>query len=101
MGGSGVATVAEKGVARSKSDAFLDEALLRRIATSTGGTYFRATDKESLQLVYRQIDLLEKSEIQMVTKTRFGEQFPYFILAALFFLALDIFLRYTYLRSFP
>jgi Ca-activated chloride channel homolog len=101
MGGRGVATVAEKGVAQSRSDAFLDEALLRKIASTTGGAYFRATDRESLQLVYRQIDQLEKSEIQVVTKTKFGEVFPYFILAALFFLTLDIILRYTYLRSFP
>lgn len=101
MGGRGVATVEEKGVGKSKSDAFLDEALLRRIATSTGGLYFRATDKETLHYVYKQIDELEKSEIQVVTRTRFQEQFPYFILAALLFLALDIFFRYTYLRTFP
>lgn len=101
MGGRGVATVEEKGVGRSKSDAFLDEALLRRIAASTGGLYFRATDRETLKFVYKQIDDLEKSEIQVVTRTRFHEQFPYFLLAALLFLALDIFLRYTYLRSLP
>ena len=80
---------------------FLDETLLKRIATETGGEYYRATDSESLQNVYKQIDRLEKSEIEVVTRTRFAEQYMYFILAALFFLSLDIILRYSYLRSFP
>jgi Ca-activated chloride channel family protein len=80
---------------------FLDEALLKKIARETGGEYYRATDSESLQNVYKQIDRLEKSEIEVVTRTRFQEQFMYFIMAALFLLALDIILRYTYLRSFP
>jgi Ca-activated chloride channel family protein len=101
MGASGIATVQEKGVAKSKANAFLDESLLRRIATQTSGQYFRATDKESLENIYRQIDHLEKSEVEVVNKTKFAEQFIYFILAALFFLALDIILRTTYLRTFP
>ena len=33
--------------------------LLKQIASITGGEYFRATDAESLQAVYRQIDQLE------------------------------------------
>ena len=80
---------------------YLDETLLRRIAKETGGAYFRAIDKESLRRVYRQIDQLEKSEIEVVTRVRYGEYFVYFILAALFFLLLDIILRHTLLRSFP
>ncbi len=101
MGAVGSQTVQEKGVSRSGSSAFLDEALLKRIATQTGGLYFRATDEESLQTIYRQIDKMEKSDVEVVTKERFDEQFVYFLLAALFFLALEIILRYTLLRTFP
>lgn len=101
MGTLGGKTVEEKGVNKSASNAFLDENLLKRIATQTGGDYFRATDKESLEDIYKQINRLEKSEVEVVTRTRFEEQFMYFIMAALFFLALDIILRYTYLRTFP
>jgi Ca-activated chloride channel family protein len=101
MGAMGSPTVAEKGVRRSESSAFLDEALLRRIATQTGGLYFRATDEESLEAIYRQIDKMEKSEVEVVTKEKFDEQFVYFILAALFFLLLELILRYTFLRTFP
>jgi len=101
MGALGSTSVQEKGVRKSDGSAFLDEALLRRIATQTGGLYFRATDQENLQAIYRQIDKMEKSEVEVVTKERFDEQFVYFVLAALFFLALEIILRYTLLRTFP
>jgi Ca-activated chloride channel family protein len=40
----------------------LDEDLLREIAATTGGRYFRATDPESLHLLFEQINALEKSE---------------------------------------
>jgi Ca-activated chloride channel family protein len=101
MGALGGATVQEKGVNRSNSSSFLDESLLKRIATQTGGEYYRATDKESLQDIYRQINRLEKSNVEVVSRTRFEEEYVYFILAALLLLSLDIILRYTYLRSFP
>lgn len=100
LGAIGATTSAEKGLPKA-SNAFLDETMLRKIASQTGGVYFRAVDKESLQDVYNQIDRLEKSEIEVVTKTRFYEQYFYFILAALFFLLLELILRFTYLRSFP
>lgn len=96
------ATVVEKGVGgMPPAAAGLDEALLRRIATQTGGAYFRATDKASLQDVYQRIDQLEKSEVEVTSKTRFEEQFIYFIAAALVLLALELLLRFTLLRSFP
>ena len=98
MGTVGKAVAASGGNERS---GYLDETLLKKIAAETGGSYFRATDKENLRLVYRQIDQLEKSAIEVVTKTRYAEFYIYFIMAALFFLLLDIILRYTTLRSFP
>ena len=67
----------------------------------TGGAYFRATNKESLQEIYQRIDQLEKSEVEVTSKTRFEEQFIYFIAAALILLALEMILRFTVLRSFP
>jgi Ca-activated chloride channel homolog len=79
----------------------LDEALMQRMARETGGTYFRARDREGLQIIYSQIDRLEKSSFERITKTRVEEQFMYLLLAALFFLFLEVLLRYTVLRSFP
>ncbi|HEY4491701.1 MAG TPA: VWA domain-containing protein, partial [Acidobacteriota bacterium] len=44
----------------------LDEPLLRKIAEKSGGKYFRASDPKSLQLLFQQINLLEKSEVRIV-----------------------------------
>jgi Ca-activated chloride channel homolog len=82
-------------------DQFLDEPLLRRIAQQTGGLYFRATDQKTLEEIYQRIDQLEKTEVEVITKTRYDELFVWFILAALFFLLLEIILRYTTFRTFP
>ena len=79
----------------------LDEALLQRIAKETGGAYFRARDKEALQAIYSQIDRLEKSSFERITKTKVDEQFVYLLLAALALLFLEGLLRYTILRTFP
>jgi Ca-activated chloride channel family protein len=98
LGALGTKTVEERG---NRIASFLDENLLRKIATQTNGAYFRAIDKESLQEIYTQIDRLEKSDIEVITKTRFEERFVYFILAALFFFLLDIIFRYSFLRTFP
>lgn len=43
----------------------IDEALLERIAEQTGGIYYRATDTESLNAIYKEIDQLEKSLITL------------------------------------
>ncbi len=79
----------------------LDDALLQRMARETGGAYFKARDKETLGVIYSQIDKLEKSSFERITKTRVEEQYFYLLIAALFFLLLEALLRYTWLRSFP
>ena len=101
MGGEGAVGVSERGGIVDRTTPFIDEALLKRIAVQTGGQYFRATSKETLQGVYEQIDRLEKSDVQVVNKTKYQEQFIYFVLAALALLLLEVILRYTLLRTFP
>ncbi len=61
----------------------IDEQLLTDIAAATGGEYFRATDKESLQAVYDRIDGLEKSRIETDSYTQYAELYGRFALAAL------------------
>lgn len=94
------ATIAEGG-GTGGTNAFLDETLLKRIAAQTGGEYFRATDKEGLKEIYTQIDRLEKTEVDVVSRTRFDEKFIPFMIVALLLLALEVVLRYTFLRTFP
>ncbi len=43
----------------SSGNTDLDAGLLKRIASITGGEYFRATNPEALQAIYRRIDQLE------------------------------------------
>lgn len=80
---------------------FLDEELLRKMADETGGQFFRAKDKEALQDVYRQIDKLEKSKVEVQSFKRYEERFIPFLLAALFFIFLEQFLHFTLFRRFP
>lgn len=96
-----VATVQEKGMPVSNSNSGLDEVLLKRIAIQTGGQYFRATDKEGLQTIYQQIDRLEKSKVEILSKERREEKFLPFMMAAVLFLLLEIIWRYLLLRTFP
>lgn len=103
MGSDNAVPVSEmkKGRNFDRNTAFIDETLLRRIATQTAGEYYRARDKESLQSIYDRIDRLEKSDVQVTTKTRFSEEFGPFLAAALLLLLIELFLRYIFLRTFP
>lgn len=67
----------------------LDEASLRRIAETTGGRYFRATDLKSLERIYEEIDALERTEIEVEQYTRFEERFAPWVLAGLALLGLE------------
>lgn len=80
---------------------YIDENLLTRIATETGGRYYRATDKASLQAIYAQIDSLEKSKAEIIHYNEIKEMFLPLILAALGWLLLEVILKYTVFRKFP
>ena len=90
-----------KGKKNPATNDFLDEELLRRIASETGGEYFRARDKLSLQSIYGQIDKMEKSKIEIQTLRHYYDEFIPLLLAALGFLFLELVLRFTILRKFP
>jgi len=79
----------------------IDEGLLNQIAKMTGGQYFRAADEASLAEIYNQIDLLEKTEIEVNVFKRFSEEFRFFFLIGLCLVLLEILLRFTILRSIP
>lgn len=80
---------------------YLDETLLQRIAKETGGQYFRARDRQGLESIYKQIDQLEKSKVEIITLQRIEERYFPFMLAALFFLFSELILRFTLFRKFP
>jgi Ca-activated chloride channel family protein len=66
----------------------VDEKLLQAIAQRTGGQYFLATDPESLQRIFREIDRLEKTPLQVRRYVRYREAFPPLVWTGLGLLAL-------------
>jgi len=78
----------------------IDEELLKEIATTTGGKYFRATSSTKLAEIYEEINKLETTEIEEFKYTNYDEMYRPWALLALGLLALEFLLRYTVFRSF-
>lgn len=78
----------------------IDEDLMREIADITGGKYFRATDNESLEEIYEEIDALEKTEIEEFKFYNYEEKYRSLILLAGFLLIFELLLRFTLFRGF-
>lgn len=79
----------------------IDEASLKKIADITGGKFFRAKDEKMLQNVFKEIDALEKTKLDVENFTRTDEAFFPWILGSLCCYALSMLLRYTVLRRIP
>ncbi len=79
----------------------IDEDTLRGIAEETGGRYFRATDRESLHSVLREIDSLEQTEIRVRHYTQFSELFPWLLGPGLVLLVVEWALGSTRFRRVP
>ncbi len=78
----------------------IDEELLKEIASTTGGKYFRATNNEKLEDIYKEIDSLEKTEVEEFKYYNYQENFRMLVLIAGFILLMELFLRFTIFRSF-
>ncbi|TYB75932.1 VWA domain-containing protein [Bizionia gelidisalsuginis] len=78
----------------------IDEVLLKEIAQTTGGEYFRATNNKKLQEIYDEINKLEKTDIEEFKYYNYQEKFRFFVYIAGLFLLLEFFLRFTVFRSF-
>ncbi len=79
----------------------IDEGLLQQIANITGGQYFRATDNRTLSNIYKKIDKLEKSKIEVTSYRNAAELFYGWLDAGLIFLFLEILLSRTIFRKIP
>lgn len=75
----------------------IDEDLLRRIAETTGGQYFRATDNTKLSEIYSQINKMEKVRTTIDSFPVYKELYGGYAFAALvcllLMLALELFIR--------
>jgi len=89
------------GVVMQNGKVSIDEKLLKEIASETGGKYFRAKNNEGLTGIYDEINSLERSKVEISTRTRFTEKFFPFVMAALALLLLEMLLKFTVFRKFP
>ncbi|GAB4346236.1 MAG: VWA domain-containing protein [Candidatus Abyssubacteria bacterium] len=79
----------------------LDEETLRMVAEKTGAEYFRATDTEALEHIYRQIDAMEKTEVKIKEYTEYVELYPWLVFPALALVSLEAVLRHSLLKQIP
>ena len=77
--------------------------LLRTISSTSGGEYYRATDRDSLRAgLQKVLDRLERSKLlEGGASAVYREAFHPFLLAAFAFAALDLILRSTLFRVLP
>jgi len=89
------------GVQYGTIPADIDEPTLIKIAQTTGGLYFRATNTAALKEIYREIDQLEKTKLNVQEYSKKYEEYRMFALWAFLIFLLELLLRYTVLRNVP
>jgi len=77
----------------------IDEETLQNIATVTDGKYFRATNNSKLKEIYKDIDKLEKSKIEITEFHKRSEEFSSFAIPAFLILLFGFILEKTYLKQ--
>ena len=77
----------------------IDDKMLSLVADTTGGIYFRADKKSQLATVYKEIDLLQKSEIEEIEFYNVTEKYFIFCLLAFIFFLTEIVLNYSYFKK--
>ncbi len=79
----------------------IDEETLAQIADITGGGYFRATDNSKLKSVYEEIDLMEKTKLQVREYSKTTEDYMPYLILAMLLLLMEVVLRNTLVRRLP
>jgi Ca-activated chloride channel family protein len=79
----------------------VDEKMLKAVTEATGGSYWLAESADKLREIYKEIDELERTEIESTSYMDYSEKFAPFVLAALGALLLEQLLRHTLLRKIP
>ncbi len=78
-----------------------DEKTLEEIAAMTDGKYFRATDTSSLEKIFAEIDMLEKSKVEVEKTAQYRDLFQWFLIPGVACLLLHILLSQTVWRRLP
>jgi len=89
------------GIRRQMIPVDLDEKVLTQVAEMTGGKYYRATDNRKLKAIYKEIDQLERTKIEVMAYKRYSELYGGWLIAGLIAFLLEILLTNTLLRKNP
>lgn len=79
----------------------IDEESLTKIAQIADGQYFRATDRQSLEKIFTEIDKLEKTKIEVKQFTRYRELFVSWLAVAMGLIFVEVVLANTKFRKIP
>lgn len=79
----------------------IDTKTLADIAEKTDGHFYRATNTNELKQIYKDIDKLERSKLNVKKFSKRYEAFQPFAIAALLALLLEVLLRLTVYRRIP
>lgn len=77
----------------------IDEPILKKISELTNGKYFRATNNQKLEAIYKEIDKLEKSIIEEKQYTKKNEMYLPFAALAFLLLLIEFILKNTWLKT--
>lgn len=88
------------GVQMQNVEVEIDENLLKNIAETTGGRYFRATDNTKLSEIYSEINKMEKARTTIDSFPIYKELFTGFALIALACLLLEVLIDFI-MRRLP
>jgi Ca-activated chloride channel family protein len=89
------------GIQRRLIPVDLDEKTLTGVADMTGGKYYRATDNKKLKAIYKEIDQLERTRIEVTAYKRYSEKYYTWLLLGLMALLVEVGLSSTVLRKIP
>lgn len=73
--------------------------LLRQMAQSTQGKFYRAYSEADLSEIYGEIDRLEKTKVEVQTVRRSKDYFEWLLAIATALILLEILLRWAFMRS--
>jgi Ca-activated chloride channel family protein len=79
----------------------VDEKTLQTVAEDTNGTFYRATDTDSLQKIYEQINRLEKTAQTVQKFEHYDELYSWALIPAVAILGFGLLLQHTRFRRLP
>jgi Ca-activated chloride channel homolog len=79
----------------------VDEKTLQTVASDTGGTFYRATDTDSLQKIYEQINRLETTAQTVQKFEHYEELYSWALIPSVAMFGFGLLLQHTRFRRLP